>query len=176
MKIDLSRACLAAFLMFVLLYLLISLTGCKVGEKAINKYKASSEFPADCDSAFPIKTDTTFLPGIAVHDTSIHVEYIDKPGKDYVIEKLTTKTVTVTKRIRDTIKVTIESTAKYESLKRLHDEFSENFVNKVAGLEAKNNQLQKRLATRTKQRNWGFGLIAAFIAFSFRHRIVKMFV
>jgi hypothetical protein len=71
-KIDkMSVFAFAVQLAFFLL-LIWCLSGCKVGEKAVTKYKASSDFPADCATEFPV----TVTQGETITDT-IYGEEID---------------------------------------------------------------------------------------------------
>jgi hypothetical protein len=71
-KIDkMSVFAFAVQLAFFLL-LIWCLSGCKVGEKAVVKYKASSEFSADCATEFPV----TVTQGETITDT-IYGEEVD---------------------------------------------------------------------------------------------------
>jgi len=151
-------------------------SGCKIGERAVNKYKDSSEFPKDCADEFPVKTDTVVIPGELRVDSAVHYEYVQVPvpGENSIIERLTTKTITVTKHRRDTIRVTIEDTRRVEQYKRVLDEQAENHIKKVAYLEADLKAANRKVKTRSLQRNISWGLIALFIAWSFRGRITKL--
>lgn len=151
-------------------------SGCKIGEKAVNKYKHSSEFPKDCADEFPVKTDTVVIDGELRVDSAVHYEYVQVPvpGENSIIERLTTKTITVTKHRRDTIRVTVEDTRRVEQYKRVLDEQAEKHIKKVAGLESDLKAANRKVKTRSLQRNISWGLIALFIGWSFRSRITKL--
>jgi len=151
------------------------LFGCKAGEKAVAKYKASSEFPKDCSDSFPITADTFLVEGKTIIDSAVHYEYVnvEVPGKDYVIEKLTTKTVTVTKYRTDTIRVVKKDSAQIKHLNLVLLEQAENHIQRVAALEADNEKKAKKLDTRTGQRNWLAGILSIIAVYHFRSQIAS---
>jgi predicted component of type VI protein secretion system len=125
-KIEIGELIIAALFFALLMFMLL---GCKTGEKAVRKYKASSEFPGDCADKFPVKIDTTFIEGKATYDTIW--SYDTNTITDTVINQQETtiykdriKTVTVTVKKVDTIQVIKENTARVEEQTRKADEYA----------------------------------------------------
>lgn len=108
-------------LAFILYILLVVLGFCSC--KAVEKYKASDDFAADCAAAFPVKTDSIYVHGEARIDTVTTYNYgvdtvvmvVDSVLTKYVYkDRIITRTVN-TIRV-DTLTKQVENTALVKSL------------------------------------------------------------
>lgn len=146
---------------FILYLLLVILGFCSC--KAVEKYKASDNFAADCAAAFPVKTDSIYIEGATVHDTITTYNYgvdtiwavVDSIRTQVVTkEKVVTRTVTVN-RVDTVVKVKFDSAA----VKVLMNELKAQ--DKVIG---RKNQI---IENRTKHRLWLLIALLASIALFF---------
>jgi len=188
-KID--KMAVFAFALQLTFFLLLGwcLSGCKVGEKAVAKYKASSEFPADCATQFPV----TVTKGETVTDT-IYGEEIDCDevirGYTEFWEGVSTENEKERKALADTIAAMLARgekppTKSFRCPPSTHKHTRDTIINKaaeeaanrrlreseikhatdIAKMKAKAAQDADNIARKTKQRNSLFfinlGLLAA---------------
>ena len=162
------------------------IAGCLFGCKAVEKYKASPQFAADCGDRFPPRTtpgkpDTVTLAGITIDCDSVVAANKDTVRLTNVvtIERLmptsTGNRVTCPPQILITQTDTIYNTAREQALisQLIATQTAHDLALQKAG--AQKEKLQGKLGTRSKQRNWLFWIIVAFIAGTQRHRIIKLF-
>jgi len=182
MRKDIFYRGLGIFIISVVIVLMIaSLAGCNAGQKAVDKYKASSAFPRECADSFPIVNDTTFIAGQTITDTVIDYRYFDSSiqvitGTDtvYATIQVGQQTKTIYKYIRDTIRVSKTDTRIVEALGRQLQEADSACSTYVNQLKADKAKTDKRLSTRTKQRNIGCGIISLFGLYAFRHQLIGL--
>jgi len=176
-KIDKMAVFAFALQLTFFLLLVWCLSGCKVGEKAVAKYKESSEFPADCATQFPV----TVTKGETVTDT-IYGEEIDCDevirGYTEFWEGVSTENEKERKALSDTIAAmlargekpptkyvrcppsiikyrtdTIINKAAEEAANRRLRELEIKYATDMAKMKAKAAQDAATIARRTKQRN-----------------------
>lgn len=188
---NMVRAIELVISLVLLFFILMGLNGCspaKIGAKAVETYKASSNFPNDCALQFP--------PIITKGETKIDTIYGDEIDCDDVVrgytefwEGVSTENEKERKALADTIAAmiargekpptkkvrcppsthsvridTVESTAKLEAANRLNNELRLQYASDTAARNEKQKRTNLKLGNRTSQRNYSFGLNAALIA------------
>jgi len=161
---------------------LCGLSGCKFAEKAVAKYQASAAFPKACADSFPVVTDSIYVEGGWTTD-SIYF-YDTQTLFDTVTQKIDTviyKTKVVTNRKVDTIRVTKEDSARLKQYilqlivqTQVHKKEVELLTNQLAKSKAATENEKRKTKRNAKQRNIGWGIIAAFAAYNFRHQLIGL--
>lgn len=173
LKIDLVKLAIGAIL-FVLL--ILSLIGCKVGEKAVNKYKESSEFPGDCADSFPVKTDSIYVEGGWVTDTIYN--YDVQTLFDTVTQKIDTviyKTKVINKLRVDTIRLTKEDSARIKQLLLENKELKYMHSKEIETLYKYLAESERKRKRNGKQALFGWGIISLSGLYHFRHHLLSLF-
>lgn len=154
---------------YLCIILLMFLFSCK----AVERYKASSKFPADCAKAFPIKTDTVripgrvdTLPGVVVDCDSVSAEYEAwwRARQLHTIDTLWLEKFKPSKvvkcppsfRVVDTVVMTVENTAHKASLERTIFSLNSELTNSQNEAAKWRNKARKRL-------NWCAALLACLV-------------
>ncbi len=175
-------------LAFILL-LLWCFSGCKIGEKAVAKYKGSSDFPADCATEFPVtvtkgetvtdtiygeeincdeivRTYTEFWEGVSTENEKERKALADTLAAMLARgEKPPTKYVRCPPSIiRHTTDTIVNKAAEEAAIRRLR-ELEIKYAADIANRDAKSAADATKIARRTKQRNSLFfinlGLLAS---------------
>ncbi len=169
-KIELTKIIIAA-----LLFALICL--CLFGCKSVEKYKASSSFAADCAKEFPVKTDSIYIEGVETVDTVTQVIEITLPADRYTDTAIVTRTVTKTVTIRkvDTVTLTKVNTAAVEACKQEYKKVTGQLLRQLQDQDRAIGELTKKNGNRTTQRNWLAVVVACFVLWNFRHKIIGIF-
>lgn len=145
----------------LILFSLAATTGC-ITKKKVQKYlHANPEFAAGyCAEAFPVITDSIYIPGELRTDTLIneverYIE-VDCPPADTVNKiqwKIKTETRTIEKRITDTVRIVKENTAQLKAIQL-----------SAIRLQTENDLLRNDLKAMTGKRNknmyWLWALLA----------------
>lgn len=151
-------------LLSLILLAAFALTACK----AVEKYKDSDSFAADCAEAFPVKTDSIYIEGQTVHDTVTTYNY----GVDtvvMVVDSLTTKFVYKDRIITKTI-----NTVRVDTFTRAVENTA-----LVTSLLQEINQLEQDAAVRDYRIKrtrkwlwigWGLALVAVLAFFAVKRR------
>lgn len=178
---------LAAAFAALLLFCLFGCSPAKIGQEAVKKYKASSEFPADCALNFPsivkegeIKVDTVhgveidceaelqkyaqFWEGVSTENEKERQALADSIAAMIARgEKPPAKKFRCPPSVYSVRVDTVESTAKLEAANRLNNELRLQYAADTAA----RNRNQEIAATKTKKvktiRNYSIGLNLAFI-------------
>jgi hypothetical protein len=139
--------------------IILGLSGCK----AVEKYKHSDQFAADCADKFPVKTDTTFIEGLPVHDTLVTYNYgvdtvtVIKEGQEIIRyvnrDRIINKTITIRKT--DTVRQYIENTARIAAYQAEID-----VSNKIIA------KYKAKAKKRGKQALIAFSLLSAILVYS----------
>ena len=188
----------------IVILLCIFASGCspaKIRSKALDAYKASSKFPGDCADSFPPRIDTNYLPGIVVVDTfwydkSKHPSWPVRGLPTWLPQKDTTgqnfKVIEIRTTVRDTLVLRVKDRAKevelerqlteqqeqavaiIEDLKQQQKKELEKFLKGLDQVEKSGAKNAKRLATRTKQRNWLFFILLGAGLWQFRHLLIRL--
>lgn len=177
---------IGALIALVLLALIISgIAGCgaaKIKAGAIEDYKASSKFPKDCATEFPLIPDTIFTEGKVITDTVIDYRYFDSTiqvvnGTDTVYATITIKepvrTITVTKT--DTISKVVVDKRLVISLGRELQEADNACSANVDRMNAKAEKDAAKIKKTTKQRNAGFLIATLAGIYIFRWQLISLF-
>jgi hypothetical protein len=166
---------LFVFVVVLILFLmgLLGISGCK----AVEKYKKSSQFPADCAEKFPIKTDSIYVEGQEVRDTIYRIYEYELEPQHFTDTAIVTRTIykTITVRKTDTIVSIRENTAAIEACKREYEKVTGNLMKEMAAQDATIGQEREGRKRNAKQRNWLLVIIAAFLIGNYRHSIIKLF-
>lgn len=163
----------------ILLAMISGFAGCK----AVEKYKQSPEFPADCAKEFPIKTDSIYIQGEEIHDTVTNYEYGNSDTVIMVIDSIKTQiiytdrvlTKTIIKSRTDTIRTEKESTAAIEAIRRTAKMEIESLSDEIVRLDNQAGKDAKKIDWLAKQRNISFGIITLAGLYLFRHQIISLF-
>jgi hypothetical protein len=179
----------------VIIILLIAglggLSGCKVAEKAVTKYKASAAFPGDCADEFPVtftpgKIDTIYGPTVDCDSLSAIFDAYWRqknatglaPDTVYIEGKAIATPAPPNKKVPcppSTIqRDTVESTARLEQVLRLLSEAKTLHQNEVQLLKTQLAESESKRKRNGKQRNFLGGLVAVFALWSFRHQLLSL--
>jgi len=176
-----------AFIIIFLLFVLMGIFGLSACN-AVKKYQASPQFAQDCGDRFPPRTvsgkpDTVTLASITIDCDSVvaanrktdTVRLTNVVTIERLMPTSSGNRVTCPPQIIVKQTDTVYNTAREQALvaemvrqQKAHDAA-------IQAKEAEIEKLQGKLSNRSKQRNWLFWIIVAFIAGTQRHRIIKLF-
>jgi hypothetical protein len=186
----------------ILSLIILGLAGCspaKIGDKAIAKYKASSQFPTDCDTQFPFQvttgtTDTVTITNTVIDCDSLQAQY------DAYWNAINAQQFNGMKTLADSIAAmqargvpppskkincppsihthrvdTIESSAKLIALQRQLAESQASHQSQLSTLQSKLQKKTTTLKKRNKQAAFMGGILSIFAIYTFRHQLIGLF-
>ena len=169
----------AAWLIFLIVVVIFSITSCMTPSKAVNYLKKKELLADTCAANFPVKDsitkvtvdttifDTLYLDGQIVVDSI----YLERGEEKYEITKVVTKTITKTVevKVRDRAYETVLNEANVAIQKQLGAAET-----KSAALEELNAEQKVTIKAKNKKIFWLYIIIGALIAWNFRKPIARL--
>ena len=169
----------AAWLIFLVIVVIFSITSCMTPSKAVNYLKKKELLADTCAANFPIKDsitkvtvdttifDTLYLDGQIVVDSI----YLERGEDKYEITKVVTKTITKTVEVK--VRDRAYETVLNENNVALEKQLGQTEA-KAAALEEINEGQKVIIKGKNKKIFWLYVIIALLTAWNFRKQIARL--